>query len=50
MIAVVVTAHDTPVQERSRPGFPEYSEGGKLAAKSRPTFVDMDPPEHMRNR
>ena len=37
-------------KERSRPGFPEYSEGGKLAAKSRPTFVDMDPPEHMRNR
>lgn len=37
-------------KERSRPGFPEYNEGGKLAAKSRPTFVDMDPPEHMRHR
>jgi nitric oxide reductase len=23
------------------------SAGGKLAAKNRPTFVDMDPPEHM---
>jgi fungal nitric oxide reductase len=37
-------------QERNRPGFPEYSEGGRLAAKARPTFVDMDPPEHMRHR
>ncbi|KAK3690222.1 cytochrome P450 [Podospora appendiculata] len=37
-------------KERTRPGFPELSAGGKLAAKSRPTFVDMDPPEHMRQR
>lgn len=37
-------------KERNRPGFPEYSAGGRLAAKSRPTFVDMDPPEHMKYR
>lgn len=37
-------------KERRRPGFPEFSDGGKLAAKQRPTFVDMDPPEHMRHR
>ncbi|KAK0612114.1 cytochrome P450 [Immersiella caudata] len=37
-------------KERNRPGFPEYSEGGRLAAKARPTFVDMDAPEHMRHR
>ncbi|OIW26840.1 cytochrome P450 [Coniochaeta ligniaria NRRL 30616] len=37
-------------KERNRPGFPELSEGGKLAAKARPTFVDMDPPAHMRQR
>jgi nitric oxide reductase len=32
------------IQERTRPGFPELSAGGKLAAKNKPTFVDMDPP------
>ncbi|KAJ5773741.1 cytochrome P450 55A2 [Penicillium paradoxum] len=37
-------------KERSRPGFPEMSAGGKAAAKNRPTFVDMDPPYHMRQR
>ncbi|KAL2167877.1 hypothetical protein VTG60DRAFT_664 [Thermothelomyces hinnuleus] len=37
-------------KERRRPGFPEFSEGGRQAAKQRPTFVDMDPPEHMRHR
>ncbi|EAQ83472.1 hypothetical protein CHGG_09876 [Chaetomium globosum CBS 148.51] len=37
-------------KERSRPGFPEFSDGGKAAGKQRPTFVDMDPPEHMRHR
>ncbi|KAK4040112.1 cytochrome P450 [Parachaetomium inaequale] len=37
-------------KERRRPGFPELSDGGKQAAKQRPTFVDMDPPEHMRHR
>jgi fungal nitric oxide reductase len=33
-----------------RPGFPELSAGGKLAAKNKPTFVDMDPPAHMHQR
>ncbi|KAF2137444.1 uncharacterized protein K452DRAFT_321839 [Aplosporella prunicola CBS 121167] len=33
-------------KERSRPGFPEMSAGGKEAAKNKPTFVDMDPPAH----
>jgi len=32
---------------RTRPNFPELSKGGRLAAMShKPTFVDMDPPEH----
>ncbi|KAE8452851.1 hypothetical protein EG329_013123 [Mollisiaceae sp. DMI_Dod_QoI] len=30
--------------------FDELSAGGKAAAKNRPTFVDMDPPEHMQQR
>lgn len=33
-----------------RPGFPELSAGGVAAAKNKPTFVDMDPPEHTRQR
>ncbi|KAG9232188.1 cytochrome P450 55A1 [Amylocarpus encephaloides] len=37
-------------KERTRPGFPELSAGGKLAAQSKPTFVDMDPPAHMAQR
>ncbi|XP_044717493.1 cytochrome p450 domain-containing protein [Hirsutella rhossiliensis] len=37
-------------KERTRPGFPELSAGGKAAAKARPTFVDMDAPDHMRQR
>ncbi|KAK2804240.1 hypothetical protein FQN51_002329 [Onygenales sp. PD_10] len=37
-------------KQRTRPGFPEMNAGGKQAAKNRPTFVDMDPPEHMRQR
>jgi nitric oxide reductase len=37
-------------QQRTRPGFPELSAGGKEAAKNKPTFVDMDPPEHMQQR
>ncbi|EKG17909.1 Cytochrome P450 [Macrophomina phaseolina MS6] len=37
-------------KERSRPGFPEMSPGGKEAAKNRPTFVDMDPPAHGHQR
>ncbi|EFY96295.2 Cytochrome P450 CYP55A19 [Metarhizium robertsii ARSEF 23] len=35
---------------RDRPGFPELSAGGKAAAKAKPTFVDMDPPDHMHQR
>lgn len=36
---------------RTRPNFPELTKGGKLAAASHiPTFVDMDPPEHTRQR
>ncbi|KAF4543073.1 Cytochrome P450 [Lasiodiplodia theobromae] len=37
-------------KERTRPGFPEMSPGGKEAAKNRPTFVDMDPPDHGHQR
>jgi len=37
-------------QQRSRPGFPELSAGGKEAAKNKPTFVDMDSPQHMHQR
>ncbi|KAF5859168.1 hypothetical protein ETB97_003260 [Aspergillus alliaceus] len=38
------------IRVRQREGFPEMSPGGKAAAKNRPTFVDMDPPDHMRQR
>lgn len=31
---------------RTRRGFPELNAGGKAAAAHKPTFVDMDPPEH----
>lgn len=37
-------------QQRDRHGFPELSAGGREAAKSKPTFVDMDRPEHMQQR
>lgn len=37
-------------KQRTRPGFPELSAGGKEAAKNKPTFVDMDPPDHMQQR
>ncbi|KAF6834892.1 cytochrome p450 55a3 [Colletotrichum musicola] len=37
-------------KQRTRPGFPELSAGGKAAAKNKPTFVDMDPPDHERQR
>lgn len=40
----------TEFQQRNRPGFPELSAGGKEAAKNKPTFVDMDPPQHMQQR
>lgn len=36
---------------RTHPGFPETGPGGKAAARTgKPTFVDMDPPEHTRHR
>ncbi|KAI8308666.1 Cytochrome P450 55A3 [Colletotrichum sp. SAR11_59] len=48
---VCAMATDTRLsKERTRPGFPELSAGGKAAAKNKPTFVDMDPPPHMRQR
>jgi fungal nitric oxide reductase len=37
-------------KQRNRAGFPEISAGGKAAAKNKPTFVDMDPPQHMQQR
>jgi hypothetical protein len=37
-------------QERTHPGFPELSAGGKAAAKNKPTFVDMDAPAHTQQR
>ncbi|PKS08162.1 hypothetical protein jhhlp_005438 [Lomentospora prolificans] len=37
-------------KQRTRPGFPELSAGGVAAAKNKPTFVDMDPPDHMNQR
>ncbi|EZG11070.1 hypothetical protein H106_00106 [Trichophyton rubrum CBS 735.88] len=37
-------------KQRNRPGFPELDAGGKEAAKRKPTFVGMDPPEHMQQR
>jgi cytochrome P450 len=47
---VKVLTDDRLSKQRSRPGFPEMSAGGKEAAKNKPTFVDMDPPDHMRQR
>jgi nitric oxide reductase len=40
----------TVLKVRTRPGFPELGPGGKQAAKAKPTFVDMDPPDHMHQR
>ncbi|KAL2829348.1 cytochrome P450 55A2 [Aspergillus pseudoustus] len=37
-------------KQRQRHGYPEMSAGGKAAAKNRPTFVDMDAPDHLRQR
>lgn len=45
-----VLTDDRLSKERTRPGFPEMSPGGKEAAKNRPTFVDMDPPQHTEQR
>ncbi|KAK7725483.1 hypothetical protein SLS63_008086 [Diaporthe eres] len=48
---VCAVATDTRLsKERTRPGFPELSAGGKAAANNKPTFVDMDPPDHMHQR
>lgn len=35
---------------RTRPGFPELSAGARAAGANKPTFVDMDPPQHMQQR
>lgn len=35
---------------RTLPNFPELTKGGRLAAAHKPTFVDMDPPEHTKSR
>ncbi|KAL1960857.1 hypothetical protein VTO42DRAFT_5840 [Malbranchea cinnamomea] len=45
-----VLTDDRLSKQRTRPGFPEMNAGGKEAAKNRPTFVDMDPPDHMKQR
>ncbi|OAF63200.1 hypothetical protein VC83_00187 [Pseudogymnoascus destructans] len=37
-------------KQRNRPDFPELDQGGKEAAKRKPTFVDMDKPDHMKQR
>ncbi|OAL45605.1 cytochrome P450 55A3 [Pyrenochaeta sp. DS3sAY3a] len=47
---VSVLTDDRLSKERQRPGFPEMSAGGKEAAKNKATFVDMDPPNHMKQR
>ncbi|KAM0214187.1 hypothetical protein ACHAQD_005544 [Fusarium lateritium] len=45
-----VATSDKLSKIRTRPGFPELGSGGKQAAKAKPTFVDMDPPDHMHQR
>jgi len=45
-----VLTDDRLSKQRQRSGFPEMSAGGKEAAKNKPTFVDMDPPGHTRQR
>ncbi|KAK4068160.1 hypothetical protein Trihar35433_6720 [Trichoderma harzianum] len=48
---VITVATDERLSKiRTRPGFPELGAGGKEAAKAKPTFVDMDPPDHMHQR
>lgn len=47
---VSVLADNRLSKQRNRPGFPEMTASGKEAAKNKPTFVDMDPPEHMQQR
>ncbi|KAL9598745.1 MAG: hypothetical protein Q9219_004303 [cf. Caloplaca sp. 3 TL-2023] len=36
--------------DRRTPGFPEIHQGGKKALEKRPTFVNVDEPEHRRQR
>lgn len=36
--------------DRRHPGYPEIHEGGKQAKKARPTFVNLDKPEHDEQR
>lgn len=45
-----VLTDDRLSKQRNRPGFPELDAGGKEAAKRKPTFVDMDKPDHMKQR
>ncbi|RFU82112.1 cytochrome p450 55a1 [Trichoderma arundinaceum] len=47
---ITVATDDRLSKIRTRPGFPELGAGGKEAAKAKATFVDMDPPDHMRQR
>ncbi|GMK53426.1 hypothetical protein CspeluHIS016_0100120 [Cutaneotrichosporon spelunceum] len=48
---VVQVATDPRLSKvRTHPGFPELNANGKIAAKAKPTFVDMDAPEHMQQR
>lgn len=45
-----VLTDDRLSKQRNRPGFPELDAGGVEAAKRKPTFVDMDKPDHMKQR
>ncbi len=45
-----VLTDDRLSKQRQRSGFPEMAAGGKEAAKNKPTFVDMDPPDHGKQR
>ena len=38
------------LQVRTHPGFPELGPGGQAAAAHRATYVDMDAPEHTKQR
>lgn len=50
-IVKVLIDNDNFSKIRTRQGFPEITKGGRLAAAShKPTFVDMDPPEHTEQR
>ncbi|KAJ3181297.1 hypothetical protein HDU85_003603 [Gaertneriomyces sp. JEL0708] len=46
-----VLADDRFTKVRTHPNFPELNPRGKMAAAAaKPTFVDMDPPEHTKQR